>query len=288
LIALVAAFAAPTALADTPVFTSDSPAPGSDPAHNTPVEQLASSVASHIAQRPVRVNCIGKEDWNALSGQLGFDPSDELGFVLSPKYWWPDTRTYADSSDLAQLAPTVCFDLWHYGMAAQKPTKCATEVTQKKTVRVRVKKRVRINGQWVTKWIWTTKTVTTQVPGPRQPCRTDNVTDMPSGGWTAYGNDAIALLTLAHESIHLLDLRSGNSVDLPLEVRAECFGMQWIPWVAEQFGTTSDDAQSIALYASQAIYPKYVNASNGPYPYWSPDCHQDGPLDLSPGDGVWP
>jgi hypothetical protein len=126
-------------------------------------------------------------------------------------------------------------------------------------------------------------------PARPKPCKTDNVTDVPDGGWAAYSDYAGAMLTLAHESIHLLDLRSGNSVDLPFEIRAECFGMQWIPWVAEQLGTTSDDARSIARYAWDVIYPRYANVvSPAGYPYWSLDCRPDGPLDLSPGDGIWP
>ena len=97
-----------------------------------------------------------------------------------------------------------------------------------------------------------------------------------------------ALQVLAHELIHLYDFRSGGPIDQPFEIRAECQGMQWLTRVATSLGTTADDAQAIANYYHTVIYPTRKTLANGPYPYWSADCHHDGPLDVSPGDGVWP
>jgi hypothetical protein len=103
-----------------------------------------------------------------------------------------------------------------------------------------------------------------------------------------YANYVFALQVLAHELIHLYDFRSGGPIDQPFEIRAECQGMQWLTRVATSLGTTADDAQAIANYYHTVIYPTRKTLANGPYPYWSADCHHDGPLDVSPGDGVWP
>jgi hypothetical protein len=64
-----------------------------------------------------------------------------------------------------------------------------------------------------------------------------------------------ALLTLAHESIHLQQATAGAVVpaDSLVESQAECSGMQWTARVAEQFGDSPDDAQSIADYFWLAI-----------------------------------
>jgi hypothetical protein len=96
---------------------------------------------------------------------------------------------------------------------------------------------------------------------------------------------------LAHESIHLLQDVPGVSVAAVLptsETDANCYGLQWVPCVAQQFGATPDDALAIAKYAYDVLYPRYQGITHNGSPYWSADCHQDGPLDLTPGDGVWP
>ena len=57
----------------------------------------------------------------------------------------------------------------------------------------------------------------------------------------AYDLDAVAILTLARESVHLSGV-VGSS-------RASCLGLQWMPYVAEQLGATPNDAQAIARWA---------------------------------------
>lgn len=289
---------ATAARADTPVLPQGDSLPWTDPAHHTPLEDLASSIASRIAQRSVRVYCDGETDWESLGSSREFEPSGVAGFVDPPHYYWPDTRTFYDSSDITHLSPFACQYLWHYGMAAEKQTKCPTVTTQTKTVvrtvpaLKKVKVRVKVNGKWVvrTKTVKTTKKVTEEitenVAGPPAPCYVNGVlaSIIPSD----YRSYVQALLVLAHESIHLYDFRSGGPIDLPFEIRAECFGIQRLPMVAADFGTTPDDARAIADYAYTEIYPSYQGVSHAGYPYWSADCRQDGPLDLSPGDGVWP
>ena len=114
----------------------------------------------------------------------------------------------------------------------------------------------------------------------------------PAAYWTAYENYAIAILTLAHESIHLGGtvggtLSNGLAVGDPeAEAKADCYGMQWMPYVAEQLGATPDDALAIARYFWDKVYP----LSRAAHPeYWSPDCRPGGSLDTrAPGTAAWP
>ncbi len=79
--------------------------------------------------------------------------------------------------------------------------------------------------------------------------------------WSAYNSYSIAILTLAHESIHLGGavggmLSNGLTVGDPqAEAKGDCFGMQWMPYVARQLGDTPDDAQAIARYFWDKVYP---------------------------------
>ena len=57
----------------------------------------------------------------------------------------------------------------------------------------------------------------------------------------AYDLDAVAVLTLARESIHLSGIAGAN---------ADCLGLHWMPYVAEQLGDAPEDAHAIARYAS--------------------------------------
>jgi hypothetical protein len=299
-VALALAVIAPTALADDAVLPQSDSLPWTDPGHESPLEVLDSQIASEIARRPVRSYCNGDNDWNALGASREFDPGGVGGFV-DAGYYYTATRTLVESAMNEQLSPRACWYLWQYAMAPLKPTKCQTFTTQiatnyrtvayKAKVRQRVKVRVKVKGKSVTRYRWVTRTVTKtkqvpttttqQVEGPAAPCYGSTAT--PTVGWDEYNNYAFALLVLAHESVHLLDLTAGASVDQPFEARAQCIGIQLIPSVATRLGATADDARSIAQYALDRIYPRYEGT-----PYWSADCRQGGPLDLSPTDGIWP
>lgn len=301
-VAALAAFLSGQVRADAPVLPTTDSLPWTDPAHQSALEVLDSQIASEIAKRPVRSYCNGENDWNALGASREFDPNGIGGFVDPPHYYYPTSRIFYDSSVNEQLSPRACWYLWQYGMAATKPTKCQTFTTQTATiqetvtytenVRRRVKVRVKVKGRWVTRWRSVTqkvtktkqvpKTITTQVPGPPVPCY-GLANAAPAVGWAEYDKYAMGMLVLAHESVHLYDLTAGRPIDLPFEARAECFGMQWLVYVATKLGAAADDARSIATYVLEKIYPRYQGTR-----YWSADCRQDGPLDLSPGDGVWP
>lgn len=291
---------APAAAADTGVLPNDGNLPWTDPAHHSPLEQLATQIASHIAGRQATVQCDGQNDWNTLAAQFRFDPSYELGFV--PWRYWLASRLIADGGNVEFLSPTVCWNLEQFGVAPLKPTKCTPLVSQQTTrivtERYRVTVRVKVRGKWVTKKVWrirqTQQTVTTQVPGPPAPCYLGNgntATAEPQSYWDTYRASAQAIWVLAHESIHVQEDLPGTSIDalLPMsETKANCYGLQWVPYVAQQLGASPDDAEAIAKYDYEVLYPGYRNITYNGSPYWSADCYQGGPLDLTPSDGVWP
>lgn len=296
----VALVSAPGASADTAPLPNDGDLPWTNPAHTSPLEILAGQIASRVAGRAATVQCDGQNDWNNLAGQWGFDPTVELGFV--PFYYWIASRTVGEGGDTAFLSPTVCWNLEQFGIANPKPTKCqpvvSNQTTQAVTQRYRVTVRVKAHGKVHTERVWRMRvvqqTVTTQTLGPFAPCYLGNersAANEPPSYWQTYSADALAILTLAHESIHIAQDQIGASIDVILptsETDANCYGLQWMPYVAEQLGATPDDAESIAEYAYDYLYPGYQGDSFNGSPYWSSDCRQDGPLDLTPGDGVWP
>ena len=109
---------------------------------------------------------------------------------------------------------------------------------------------------------------------------------------SAYTDDAIAILTLAHESVHLGGIVGGQLTngltvgDPQAEAKADCFGMQWMPYVAERLGDNAADAQAIASYFWKTIYP--IVRSTEPR-YASPSCRPNGPLDIRPTKTtLWP
>jgi hypothetical protein len=74
--------------------------------------------------------------------------------------------------------------------------------------------------------------------------------------WAAYDLDAVAILTLAQESVHL-----SGVVD---SARAVCLGMDWMPYVAEQLGASPDGAQVIARWFRDKDYPLARGSHAGP------------------------
>jgi hypothetical protein len=228
------------------------------------IDQLAGGIASHIAGRPVTVHCNSDAEWTSLVTQSGGDPAGESGFVATQ---WLSTGRLLSLSTTAELAPEICWPLQQFAQASVKPTKCRL-----KSARL------------------LTRASSTLVPCYLGSGRIAN--KMTPAYWAAYDLDAIAILTLAHESIHLSGVVGGtlsNGVavgDPQAEAKADCFGMQWMPYVAEQLGDTPDDAQAIARY----FWDKDYSLSRASHPeYWSADCRPGGALDTRPaGTTAWP
>ncbi|MBI4172386.1 MAG: hypothetical protein HY511_06470 [Actinobacteria bacterium] len=303
LVAAAGAIAA-AASADSVPFADDGALPWATGATVTsPLEGFAATVATRIAGRPVTIRCEGDTDWQKLARERGFDPSLELGYVSS-RYQGGNLSP----SDFSELSPSVCLYLQRFAAAATKPTKCSAPVTTRTTtyqtrrvkVRQRVAERRRVNGKVVTRWryrtVWVTRrvpvTVERTAPGPAGACYVDGHAAAGSLGdafWKEYFLYAQALLTLAHEAIHLSGvvggrLSSGVLVgDQQAEAKAECYGLQWLPYVAEQFGAAADDARAIAAYAYDVVHPRFKGTE-----YWSPECRDGGALDLRPSSSVWP
>jgi hypothetical protein len=286
------------ALPDTAPIAPSSDLPWTNPLHQSPIELLMSQIASQIAGKQVSVRCEGMTDWTSLVARSGGDPTAELGYV-GVQYQNGELVSLSPYAELA--GEKVCLPLQNFAAATAKPTKCRSAafetvtVSTKKRVRITTKKVVGGKSRLVSTWV--TRLVPSQIArignyGPPGPCfaTTPRVQDVSTNFWTNYDAYATAMLTLAHESIHLsgvvgLSRPTGDLGDPLAEVKAQCWGMQWIPYVAEQLGDTPDDAQAIAEYTWQVIYPRYKTLGSGQY--WSAACVPGGPLDLHPGQ-PWP
>lgn len=303
---------AATALADTAVIPDTPDLPWTEPSHNSPLERVATAIATEIAGREARVYCNGQNDWEIV---VASGHTDAWGFVPRPRLWFPATRTFADSSPATQLAPIACEHLWKFAKASTKPTRCESfktvtrttdvEVRYRAQIPVKTTKRVKVKGLWriktvtVKKPVWRTRTEArttsedvplSPVPCYGQPAAAGITLSPPAGGWEAYVNFVKAIQTLAHEAIHLFDGTAGKSVDVigttnAAESRAECLGMQNIARVAKRLGAGEDDAVSIARYYAEQYYPRRQQVAPD---YWSPECKPGGTLDLTPSDGSWP
>jgi hypothetical protein len=91
---------------------------------------------------------------------------------------------------------------------------------------------------------------------------------------TADTDQLSALNTLAHESWHLAGVQS--------EAKTQCRAMQTIATVAIRLGAEPMFAQLLA-----ERFEHELTAGLRPE-YQTPACHDGGPLDLRPGDPVWP
>jgi hypothetical protein len=296
------------AATDSVTIPPGSPDPWSDPSHHSALEQLASNVASTLVGRQIAVRCEDTATWTALNP--GSDASDVLGYVDEPshstktavtryRYVWAYHKvhgkrkryrrkvaytavlTHADmfdaSANTIELSPQVCAPLQTFAEQSTKPTKCAP------------------NGAPVPCFIGSP---TTDFPGV---CTDPTLTTCYSiaNGWSedyyeAYDGYAQALLTLAHESVHVIQGTDGKTVlpDSLIESQAECTGLQTMAQVAVDFGDTADDAQQIADYTWLLVYPtkaKLTDAYAMERPYWSADCKPGGALDVRPaGSTAWP
>ncbi len=299
-LALVIAAAAAAGQRDTAPIQDTPDLPWTNPSHQSNLEVLLAPIASHIANRAVTARCEGDTDWVTLVTQQGGNPNAELGYVSAT--FSATTRTATSIATFMELRTAVCAPLKAFASATTKPTKCSP-ITQApsttKRVKVTTRKRVVVNGVATSKLVTSYKTVTVpgaKTTGPPGPCYiagNREAADMPDAFWAAYGDYAQAILTLAHEAIHLggvvgATLRSGAVAgDAQAEAKATCYGMQWMPYVATQLGDTADDAQAIATYYWERIYPGYRTALNSQY--WSADCTPGGAMDIRPaGSTQWP
>jgi hypothetical protein len=279
-VALAGLAATASARADFAVIPAGAAQPGSDPAHATPLETLLSKLATTIAGRDdVAVRCYSLSGWqNAIAG---FDAPGEIGgFVYTPATGLDGT--FAADALVAHLSPYVCDALEEFASAVAKPTKCPTVHPVAKTVTRLVTVKKRVKGKLVARKVKRTRTITVQELGTPAPCEPDVGTSL----GTANERYTYALLAFAHESTHLRQDTIGSAPlsEADAEGQANCTGLQWVPWVAQQLGDTADDGQTLATW----YFNRFFGTQYFPAEYVPSDCHADGPLDLTPGDGVWP
>jgi hypothetical protein len=273
------------ALGDTAPLLPAVGLPWSDPAHQTPLELLAGRIASRIAGRAVTVRCEGDGDWAELMRRRGGDPSAEQGFVGSK--WNGATGQLLEVASTIELSgAAVCLPLAEFAAAASKPTKCMVV----RVASVRGEQRAAVARRPAGRTKRQTRRVLVQRPCYLGGGRT--AASMPPPFWSAYERYATAIQALAHESVHASgvvggQLPSGLPVgDRQAEAKAECFGMQWIGYLASELGDTPDDGRAIASYVWDMIYPRFRTSNPE---YWSADCRPGGALDVrTPGSTAWP
>jgi hypothetical protein len=215
----------------------------------------------------VTVRCDSEAEWTKVVTEAGGDPQGESGFVATQ---WLSTGRLLSLSTTAELSSAICGPLQQFAQASVKPTRCPA-----RSARLLASKR-HLRPVLVPCYLGAGKTVAPMTPAY----------------WSTYNLDAIAILTLAHESVHLGGVVGGtlsNGVavgDAQAEAKADCNGMQWMPYVAEQLGDGPDDAQAIARWFWEKVY----RLSRPSHPeYWSADCRPGGALDeRPPGTAAWP
>ena len=277
-LALLGGLAVPTrASADTASIPGSADPSWTGPAHQSPLEVVASRIASRIAGRAVTVRC-GASALGDPRRSAG--ASAESGSVVAT--WDSTTGQLLRNSSSTELAGReVCDRLHDFATAATKPTKCLVSSERFPTTRA---------ARLATR-------KTTRVVQHLGPCYLGDVgkaaKPMAASYWSNYESYAVAILTLAHESIHLRGVVGGQLTngllvgDQQAEAKADCYGMQSIAFVAEQLGDTPDDAQAIATYFWDKVYPRAKSSSYAHY--WSSDCRPGGSLDLrAPGAVAWP
>jgi hypothetical protein len=238
-------------------------------AEQSPFEIIASRIAGGIAQRSdVEARCEGETEWATLAADRHHDSAELLGYVQFT--YEPEDGGFAlRPGALAELSPRAC---WNASEYAKNPNPTCQTGTERQARRrwvqrpVRTRELVRRGGRWVKKSSWAKRRV-----------RLTTYTTVPVYGACPPSRDTvIGIWTLAHEAVHLSGVVAEDTTD--------CYGLQWIPWAAMQLGASAEYAKTIgakawSLYqAERPLVPAY----------YSTECREDGALDRSPGDGVWP
>src|SRR5918992_4810004 len=88
------------------------------------------------------------------------------------------------------------------------------------------------------------------------------------------GKIASSIRVLAHEAWHLRGVTN--------EAETECYALQTTALVARRLGATPEEAQAVASWNTQHVYP-YL-----PSQYQSSDCRDGGSFDLRRDTAEWP
>jgi hypothetical protein len=249
-------------LAAPPVAAANSGPPpwASGPDVESPLEAAAArAVSDLIVLRPVQVRCHSELEWEAANAALGWDASRVAGFA------WID-------GSVAELSPDTCLHLdtfWNGGAAEKRCRSTFTVFAPPAPAHIRTKLRVRVNGRWRTR-ISTTKVL-------RDPTELVPVREQRLVQCAEFPQRMHAVQTLAHEAFHLAGIRG--------EAEADCYAMQRLGVVGIWLG--ADPAFAADMLGWMWNWYQHHQVTK-PSEYFSPDCREDGPLDLTPGDGNWP
>jgi hypothetical protein len=216
----------------------------------TPFEHYAGQLASAVAGRPARVICNGPTDWGRLASQRRFNPASAWGFVAFDYDTPTDSYLPSDSMQLSQPACWYLDEYWR-APAAEKGKLCTVQSRQRfrlKTAKVKVTKRVKVKGTWLTRVFYVTRTTRVPVQAPKSSVCHD------------YMNRVFALQTISHESQHLAGIRD--------EATAECNGMQQLAWFAQRFGATLQQARQMA----GDYFRDFYEVERPGTPYYLPSC----------------
>jgi hypothetical protein len=259
-----------TAAADRSVLPVGGASSSADPAQSSPLEALLTRLATHIAGgRTVALDCYSTAAWSAA----GYGGA------------WGE---YMPANARILLAPQTCAYLAEFAAAPVKPTKCASTVTETAASRA-AGIVLGIRPAPLRRPARSTR------PGAPVPCyRSETRTWLPHPLSTAvpWSDFAWAMLSLGHEAVHVIQYGAGlpfAQVEATADSVANCWGMQWIPWIAEQLGDTSDDAAALAHAVFDLLYPELRSAPDSVEgPQWSAECRPGGALDLHlDGAAAW-
>jgi hypothetical protein len=234
----------------------------------SPLEALAGRIATRIAGHRVAVRCEPAQMFQEANGI-----PDIAGLV--PTLTDRVSGRYTKTSTVIELSSTVCSSLQLFAQTSLKPTRCAPSGSEQ-AAPCFTGTPVAPDGSTPAS-CWGRSSTCYGVVDP-----------MSTDYWRLYSGYAAAIETLAHEAVHTEQAQKGRLRPKGnlVEQQADCWGMQWTPWVATQLGDGGDDAQTIAAFYWLVSYP----AKRTAHPeYWSAACVPGGPLDIRPGRvGAWP
>ena len=215
---------APAAHADSSVIPDTPDLPWANPTHESPLE--SSRRGSPPRSRSARCGSIATvRQSGRRAGRR--PPGDTSSRPAGTRAASPDGQL-----DPGAALTDSCELLWRFAKASSKPTKCQASrtVTTTRTVKVRyrttvpvkVTRRVKVRGAWVTKRVtvkkvvWKTRTeertesTTTEidpVPCYRPSVGPDVVVGSPDPAYAGY---VYAIQALVHETFHLVDFTAGK------------------------------------------------------------------------------
>ena len=233
------------------------------------------------------MRCEGDTDWVSLVARGGGDPNSELGYVAAN--YSIATGQLTSLSTATELAGgRVRLPLKRFAVATTKPTNVVAGADGPPPARRQTgdgqedgRGRRQAPGDDHLGHAARSHEGVHERPRPGGPCYpwTERREEVPDTFWRSYEGYAIAILTLGHEAIHLGGTIGGRGPngqtlgDPQAEAKANCYGMQWMPYVAERLGAAPDDALATqGSFSTRCTRATDVLARA----YWSAECRPEG------------